>query len=116
MIRRPPRSTLFPYTTLFRSEERQLVRALLVVAPRDLDRIARVAQADEFDTLDNAPAVDVETGNDALGEHGLRIEDLEKSPQAEGMFSLDPQSCVFNPLPFASLSASAWAFLKSSVP
>src|SRR3712207_7749570 len=33
MIRRPPRSTLFPYTTLFRSRERdelrlQLVRAL----------------------------------------------------------------------------------------
>src|SRR2546430_17731682 len=25
MIRRPPRSTLFPYTTLFRSEERSLV-------------------------------------------------------------------------------------------
>src|SRR3989441_6509489 len=24
MIRRPPRSTLFPYTTLFRSEERKL--------------------------------------------------------------------------------------------
>src|SRR2546425_4621782 len=26
MIRRPPRSTLFPYTTLFRSEERLAVR------------------------------------------------------------------------------------------
>src|SRR3712207_7798899 len=26
MIRRPPRSTLFPYTTLFRSAERQLAR------------------------------------------------------------------------------------------
>src|SRR3712207_7756483 len=26
MIRRPPRSTLFPYTTLFRSEEQVLVR------------------------------------------------------------------------------------------
>src|SRR2546429_3849762 len=26
MIRRPPRSTLFPYTTLFRSEPRQLQR------------------------------------------------------------------------------------------
>src|SRR3989442_4514925 len=25
MIRRPPRSTLFPYTTLFRSRERELV-------------------------------------------------------------------------------------------
>src|SRR2546430_10084963 len=28
MIRRPPRSTLFPYTTLFRSEEIRAVRAL----------------------------------------------------------------------------------------
>src|SRR5258707_6690664 len=27
MIRRPPRSTLFPYTTLFRSRESQRVRA-----------------------------------------------------------------------------------------
>src|SRR5256885_2604482 len=27
MIRRPPRSTLFPYTTLFRSESDQAVRA-----------------------------------------------------------------------------------------
>src|SRR2546430_13732194 len=26
MIRRPPRSTLFPYTTLFRSVERRIVR------------------------------------------------------------------------------------------
>src|SRR5256885_10002340 len=26
MIRRPPRSTLFPYTTLFRSEARQILR------------------------------------------------------------------------------------------
>src|SRR2546425_2647392 len=28
MIRRPPRSTLFPYTTLFRSETRQRLRLL----------------------------------------------------------------------------------------
>src|SRR3712207_7081850 len=28
MIRRPPRSTLFPYTTLFRSETVRLVRGL----------------------------------------------------------------------------------------
>src|SRR3712207_7201027 len=33
MIRRPPRSTLFPYTTLFRSKERNLrpfIKALLI--------------------------------------------------------------------------------------
>src|SRR2546430_8994133 len=38
MIRRPPRSTLFPYTTLFRSRGHRLLRA----DPRDL----RCAQAD----------------------------------------------------------------------
>src|SRR3712207_9026028 len=38
MIRRPPRSTLFPYTTLFRSPRRVAER----VAGR-LDRVARVA-------------------------------------------------------------------------
>src|SRR5256885_7924149 len=30
MIRRPPRSTLFPYTTLFRSVRHRAVRALVV--------------------------------------------------------------------------------------
>src|SRR2546430_15575414 len=33
MIRRPPRSTLFPYTTLFRSGQERLV--VLLVADRD---------------------------------------------------------------------------------
>ena len=37
MIRRPPRSTLFPYTTLFRSvrETEALVRRLLAPPPKD---------------------------------------------------------------------------------
>src|SRR2546429_9087757 len=34
MIRRPPRSTLFPYTTLFRS--RHPVRALIITPTREL--------------------------------------------------------------------------------
>src|SRR3712207_7054148 len=37
MIRRPPRSTLFPYTTLFRSVERvaqQIVREAVALDPR----------------------------------------------------------------------------------
>src|SRR5256885_4232012 len=47
MIRRPPRSTLFPYTTLFRSEipkgsfgklQRSRLADLLHVQPRDQDR------------------------------------------------------------------------------
>src|SRR2546422_1658962 len=38
MIRRPPRSTLFPYTTLFRSELRQRVDARIVPLDQRLGR------------------------------------------------------------------------------
>src|SRR2546426_6409485 len=41
MIRRPPRSTLFPYTTLFRSPE--LARALTGLSTDDRVRLERVA-------------------------------------------------------------------------
>src|SRR3712207_7469978 len=34
MIRRPPRSTLFPYTTLFRSTSSQSTKESLVTIPR----------------------------------------------------------------------------------
>src|SRR5437868_10198301 len=37
MIRRPPRSTLFPYTTLFRSREEAPVGAWAVVASERVD-------------------------------------------------------------------------------
>ena len=43
MIRRPPRSTLFPYTTLFRSE---LISVIFIPTPRRIRRISR-----EVDTL-----------------------------------------------------------------
>src|SRR3989442_9080764 len=45
MIRRPPRSTLFPYTTLFRSQSRQASLALEEVeriVESDLERLAQV--------------------------------------------------------------------------
>src|SRR2546422_6703768 len=44
MIRRPPRSTLFPYTTLFRSLLRQFFRTI----PRDLEDAARLEGAGEW--------------------------------------------------------------------
>src|SRR3712207_8770667 len=49
MIRRPPRSTLFPYTTLFRSQDRQRLAALLNQA---LDRCNSALKLDS----DNADA------------------------------------------------------------
>src|SRR5256885_14363222 len=38
MIRRPPRSTLFPYTTLFRSEPRVVAREVFEIRDARLDR------------------------------------------------------------------------------
>src|SRR3712207_8273881 len=41
MIRRPPRSTLFPYTTLFRSDVDDARRALTVALNDAYDRVIR---------------------------------------------------------------------------
>src|SRR5256885_9676119 len=51
MIRRPPRSTLFPYTTLFRSAGRRRGGGDLLAEPAD-----RLAVADDLRTLDEALA------------------------------------------------------------
>ncbi len=50
-------------------QKHQLVGALLVVARREFHRISRVAQVHEIDALDHASLGDVETGDDALGQH-----------------------------------------------
>src|SRR2546430_12196350 len=43
MIRRPPRSTLFPYTTLFRSDRSLQIRSRLVLADaRDLPAVGQI--------------------------------------------------------------------------
>src|SRR3712207_6865977 len=60
MIRRPPRSTLFPYTTLFRSDH---IVSGLQVAVGDGDR--------EIDLPVRAPAHEREAGEILLGEQGL---------------------------------------------
>src|SRR2546430_14122130 len=44
MIRRPPRSTLFPYTTLFRSRERRAGVCSTTPRPPDRDQQARGRQ------------------------------------------------------------------------
>src|SRR5258707_9279662 len=51
MIRRPPRSTLFPYTTLFRSAPRALKRL-----GYDREQVREIVEfVDEQDTIEGAP-------------------------------------------------------------
>src|SRR2546422_6353928 len=47
MIRRPPRSTLFPYTTLFRSHSLLEVRAEVVAAGIELPAMLAATKMDE---------------------------------------------------------------------
>src|SRR3712207_7220454 len=57
MIRRPPRSTLFPYTTLFRSE----LQHLLVADERDQPRVrdqARIGREDALHVREDLAPVD----------------------------------------------------------
>src|SRR3712207_8009109 len=49
MIRRPPRSTLFPYTTLFRSTSRQMKR----------DMVAEIAATLAFSAIQNNDKIGV---------------------------------------------------------
>src|SRR5256885_4682453 len=55
MIRRPPRSTLFPYTTLFRSAYRRIISAITIpsafVALRAHGQVASLAYAALHDGL-----------------------------------------------------------------
>ena len=55
-------------------EKDQLVGALGVVALGQLNRIPRVAQADEVGALDDATGVDVEAGDDSLQDHGHSLD------------------------------------------
>src|SRR3712207_8824296 len=55
MIRRPPRSTLFPYTTLFRSDDAQDVRAV------DADD-----RQGQFAVVHEQPIADPDVGREAL--------------------------------------------------
>src|SRR5205823_15084069 len=54
MLRRPPRSTLFPYTTLFRSEPRQMAIAFLPMrhgfAEKGIERLHAIVGRSEEHT------------------------------------------------------------------
>src|SRR3712207_1346806 len=65
MIRRPPRSTLFPYTTLFRSENRQ----------RSLEIFTRLAEADPKNVL----------AQRSLGISHLHLAELLGSPESPNL-------------------------------
>src|SRR2546421_9366252 len=77
MIRRPPRSTLFPYTTLFRSHEESVERC-----GRVRDQPRRWAERGLHDPLRNGLRIRVraltapfQVGHELRGRNGIRSEE-----------------------------------------
>src|SRR2546425_13303743 len=64
MIRRPPRSTLFPYTTLFRSELRERTAALVSPqVPPGTPRLRDGVESDEQQWIDQIRVQDATDGD-----------------------------------------------------
>src|SRR2546422_11608467 len=87
MIRRPPRSTLFPYTTLFRSRPRAGVER------RGLEPAHRAVPEDRLRPDDARPEVepgrlvDVEdgaVGGDAVARHGAALGSAREAGRHDG--------------------------------
>src|SRR3712207_7815133 len=78
MIRRPPRSTLFPYTTLFRSELVPAVGAeeLLELVERLLAQVRPVHQEQDAFGLSelHQPVAEVAGGEGRSGEHTSELQ------------------------------------------
>src|SRR5918995_806907 len=78
VVCRPPRQLDDCVALLVRRgdiEKYELVRALLVVACGELDRVARIAQADEVRSLDDSAAIDIEARDDTLQDHQPSVAD-----------------------------------------
>src|SRR3712207_8800164 len=71
MIRRPPRSTLFPYTTLFRS---QVTQQMLVGERHSQLRRGDVSQDGGDDHRASGPPVSVERTRLLAGDDGVRFD------------------------------------------
>src|SRR5690349_23412659 len=77
MIRRPPRSTLFPYTTLFRSGH-QAHGALGSVVGRDVRRADQAVDRTQVDDAAAAAAPQVRDRVLHAEEHALHVDRLDR--------------------------------------
>src|SRR2546425_7117106 len=84
MIRRPPRSTLFPYTTLFRSRVAHLVLMQLLPAVAVADLAAFGAALTEVQRITGGWFAPAQGGVFAPGETGDLVERLREAGASGG--------------------------------
>src|SRR2546430_9400105 len=83
MIRRPPRSTLFPYTTLFRSLERVRHQDVGIALRGERRRSAHHLVEDEPERVDVRAVVDLVGAAALLGRHVQRSEEHTSELQSQ---------------------------------
>ncbi len=50
-------------------EKAEFIRPFAIISRRDFDRITRIAKIHKTHALHDSPLFDIETGNDAFGQH-----------------------------------------------
>src|SRR3989449_6301875 len=96
MIRRPPRSTLFPYTTLFRSRG----RTTFVIA----HRLSTIRSADQILVMERGEIVERGTHAELLAKHGRYRQLYDKQYRFEQDLFVNPGE-DFTPEPEAPVTA-----------
>src|SRR2546425_1530582 len=95
MIRRPPRSTLFPYTTLFRSLE----LAVQLVPDRGQDAVADEREADGVVVRrERSQSCEHDHGQRGKGEERRRVERVEERDRAEPAVAGRARDAIQHPL------------------
>src|SRR2546429_1665061 len=100
MIRRPPRSTLFPYTTLFRSSEKPADWLTITPCVRLMDRATRERSAEAATASTKAASVEYRPRSE---EHTSELQSrlhlvcrllLEKKKQHQHLTVVRPLRCL----------------------
>src|SRR5256885_10592995 len=95
MIRRPPRSTLFPYTTLFRSKARHPdvhIKALTAVEIAHLARIEQLSVTDVLIALKDAGVTSLPGGGAEVFSPAARATIADKKLTGDEWLSVHPQA------------------------
>src|SRR5437016_14234003 len=107
MIRRPPRSTLFPYTTLFRSGEKEVSELLSLTANGELQTANAAAPAARQRDRPCSQAVYPQHPRDSLRFKRLSRPHLRRSTAPPSFYLLPPPASKVLRAPLPLLSSRA---------
>src|SRR2546422_6602034 len=89
MIRRPPRSTLFPYTTLFRSSRRVFRAAAALKTMGQEPALPLIAE--HLDDYEKQIAAKGARWDDLLRDHPQLVDYLRENPQRVNVIGAEPE-------------------------